>query len=124
MTGAARSVFAFGLYLIALGLTLVVAPNVLLPLFGFPQANDVWIRVAGMLTAMLGYYYVQCARAEIRRFFELSVGVRCAVFVFFAAFVALGCVGPMLLLIGSVDVAGALWTALALRSDARSPKTR
>lgn len=110
--------FSFGLYLVALGLILVVAPNLLLPVFGFPPANDVWIRVAGMLVSLLGYYYVQCARAEIRRFFELSVGARYAVLVFFAAFVALGLVSPMLLLIGSVDVVGAIWTALALRADA------
>jgi xanthosine utilization system XapX-like protein len=118
MTKAARSVFTFGVYLVALGLTLVVAPNVPLSLFGMPAPDEPWIRVAGMLALLLGYYYVQCARAELRRFFELTVGARFAVIVFFAAFVALGFAKPTLLLFGTVDIVGAIWTALALRADA------
>ena len=118
MTKAATSVFWFGLYLVALGLTLVVVPNVPLSIFGMPPADEPWIRVAGMLALLLGYYYVQCARAELRRFFELTIGARVAVIVFFAAFVALGFAKPTLLLFGTVDIAGAIWTALALRADA------
>lgn len=121
MTSAARSVFVFGLYLAALGLTLVIAPNVL-SLFGLPPADEPWIRVVGMLTFLLGYYYVQCARAELRRFFELTVGVRFAVLVFFAAFVALGFAKPTLLLFGTADAAGAIWTVIALRADARKAR--
>ena len=65
----------------------------------------------------LATYYVQCARAELRRFFELTIGARGAVIVFFAAFVALGFAKPTLLLFGLVDVAGAIWTTLALRGE-------
>jgi len=114
---AATSVFWFGLYLVALGVTLVVVPNVPLSLFGMPQPDEPWIRVAGMLALLLGYYYVQCARGELRRFFELTIGARGAVIVFFAAFVALGFAKPTLLLFGLVDVVGAIWTTLALRAE-------
>jgi hypothetical protein len=117
MSKAARSVFWFGLYLVALGVTLVVVPNVPLSLFGMPQPDEPWIRVAGMLALLLGYYYVQCARAELRRFFELTVPARVAVIAFFAAFVALGFAKPTLLLFGLVDVAGAIWTTTALRAE-------
>lgn len=118
MTKAARSVLVFGLYLVALGLTLVVVPNIPLSMFGMPQPDEPWIRVAGMLALLLGYYYVQSARAELRRFFELTIPARGAVIVFFAAFVALGFAKPTLLLFGLVDIVGAIWTALALRVDA------
>ncbi|MDP9245493.1 MAG: hypothetical protein M3O64_02470 [Chloroflexota bacterium] len=118
MTRAARSVFWFGLYLIGLGAILVIAPNVLLSLFGFPSPDEPWIRVAGMLTLLLGYYYTQCARAGIQRFFELTVGARFAVLVFFAAFVAFGFAKPTLLLFAMADVLGAIWTFVALRADA------
>ena len=117
MNKAAASVFWFGLYLVALGVTLVVVPNVPLSLFGMPQPDEPWIRVAGMLALLLGYYYVQCARADLRRFFELTVPARGAVIVFFATFVALGFAKPTLLLFGLVDVAGAIWTTLALRAE-------
>ena len=117
MTKAATSVFWFGVYLVALGVALVVVPNVPLSLFGMPQPDEPWIRVAGMLALLLGYYYIQCARAELRPFFELTIPARGAVIVFFAAFVALGFAKPTLLLFGLVDVAGAIWTTLALRGE-------
>ena len=117
MTKAATSVFWFGVYLVALGVALVVVPNVPLSLFGMPQPDEPWIRVAGMLALLLGYYYIQCARAELRPFFELTVPARGAVIVFFATFVAFGFAKPTLLLFGLVDVAGAIWTTLALRAE-------
>ncbi len=118
MTKAARSVFWFGVYLVALGLALIVAPNVLLGLFGFPPTNEPWIRVAGVLAFVLGYYYIQCGRAEVRRFFELTVPARLAVVAFFASFVILGLASPIILAFASVDLAGTLWTALTLRTAA------
>lgn len=122
MTRAAASVLVFGVYLFALGIWLVVAPNSLLSLFGFPLAADVWIRVAGMLVLLLGYLYVQTARRGLTQFFWFTVQARSAVIVFFAAFVALGLARPTLLLFGLVDLAGALWTwrALAAPSPSRS----
>lgn len=43
--------------------------------------------------------------------------VRSSVIVFFGAFVLLGFVSPVLILFGLVDLLGAVWTALALRSE-------
>jgi len=48
------SVYAFGL-----GATLLLVPNIPLPLFGLPQASEVWIRVAGMTVIFLAsFFYV------------------------------------------------------------------
>ena len=49
MSKSARSVFVFGIYLALLGSVLVVAPNVLLSLFGVALTDEVWIRVVGVL---------------------------------------------------------------------------
>lgn len=117
MTSAARSVFVFGVYLGLLGATLMIAPNLLLTIFGFPPPDEPWIRVAGLLAALIGYYYVQCARSGLRRFLELTVGARLAVPVVFAALVVLGLAKPALLLFGIADLAGAIWTLVALRAD-------
>ena len=117
MTKSARSLFFFALYLFGLGAILLVAPNWLLGLFDLPPTTEVWIRVVGMLTLFLGAYYVSAARANFLPIMELSVKVRIAVPVFFAAFVALGWAAPALLLFGGVDLAGAVWTYLTLRSE-------
>jgi len=119
MSASARSVltFAIDLFGLGLGLVLVVAPNVLLQLFGVPVTSEVWIRVVGMLVLLLGFYYSRAALREMTEFFRWTVFVRSTVIVFFTAFVLLGFVSPVLILFGAVDLLGAVWTGLALRSE-------
>lgn len=121
MSKSASSVFLFGWYLGLLGLVLVVVPNTLLGVFQFPSTNEVWIRVVGVLVILLCFYYTQAARKEIKDFFQWTVYARCAVFLFFIAFALLKYVGPMLILFGAVDLAGAIWTGFALRSERSQP---
>jgi hypothetical protein len=116
MSNSARSVFVFGLYLVLLGLVLLVVPNILLGLFFLPPTTEVWIRVVGMLVLFLGFYYTQAARKGMTDFFRWTVYVRSSVIVFFGAFVLLGFADPPLILFGVVDLMGAIWTGLALRS--------
>ncbi|BBN57143.1 hypothetical protein TRE132_52680 [Pseudomonas chlororaphis subsp. aurantiaca] len=54
MSHPGKSVFLFGLYMLLLGAALVLAPNLLLPLFGFALTDEVWIRVMGQLALYLG----------------------------------------------------------------------
>ena len=117
MSKTARSLFFFGIYLIALGLFLLIAPNTLITLFGLPETHDIWIRVVGMLLVLLAFYNIQAARNEVVSYFRWSVIARESVIVFFAVFVLLDWVKPVLLLFGFFDLAGALWTFLALRQD-------
>jgi len=123
MSRAAISLLAFGTYLLLLGTVLMVVPNPFLGLFGLPPTHDVWIRVVAMLVLILGCYDVLAARAELTPVFRWSVWLRASVIAWFAAFVVLGMVRPILLLFGAVDMAAAIWTAVALRADARRPLT-
>ncbi len=115
MSQPARSVFVFGLYLLGLGLILVIAPNLLLGLFGFPAVTEVWVRVVGVLTLFLSFYYLQAARAELTDFFRWTVYTRSSLILFFAAFVLLGYAQAALIQFGVIDLLGAIWTGLALR---------
>jgi hypothetical protein len=116
MTKPAQSVFAFGIYLYGLGATLLVAPNPFLTLFGLPPVNDVWIRALGMAFLFLATYHIVSARNEYTAFFRVSVYLRALVIAFFAGFVVLGFVKPVLILFGCFDLAGAAWTAVSLRA--------
>ena len=120
MSRAARSLLVFGIYLVALGFFLLIAPNTLITLFGLPKTHDVWIRVVGMLLVLLAYYDIQAARKELVDFLRWSVVARATVIAFFAGFVIAGLVKPILLLFGGVDLAAAVWTHFALRADRRS----
>ncbi len=121
MSDPAKTVFAFGWYIVVLGATLVLAPNLLLTTFGLPPTEEVWIRVVGMLLLFLAGYYFMAARAEWTPFFRASVWFRSLVILFFIAFVVLGLVKPAVLAFAGVDLLAALWTAAALRhADARN----
>ena len=120
MTPASRTAFtvkAFGVYVILLGITLMLVPNLLLGLFGIPVTSEVWIRVVGLLAFNVGIYYWYAAKSEAKPFFLASVAVRAAVPFVFIGFVALGLVSPLLVLFGVVDLAGGLWTFAALKAE-------
>lgn len=117
MSPAARSISVFAIYLWVMGVVFVFVPNVLLSLFGFPETDEVWIRVVGMLVLILGYYYMGAAREELTGFLWRTVYARYSVLVFFVAFVALKQAPPVLIVFGVVDALAATWTAVALRAD-------
>jgi len=117
MSKQATSLFVFGIYMLILGVTVVVAPNFLLSLFQVPTTQEVWIRVVGMLVIFLGIYDIVAARAEHASLIAWSIPVRFSVIVFFAVFVISGLAPKILLLFGAIDSAGAIWTWSALKRE-------
>jgi hypothetical protein len=118
MTPAARSILVYSIYVFGLGATLLLIPNVPLPIVGLPQAGDVWIRVAGMTVVFLSILYFTAARNEYREIFVASVPIRFAVVAFFAAFAATGLVAWNILLLTPLDIVFAVWTWMSLRGSA------
>ena len=116
MSAAAKGLFIFALYLVGLGLVLLLIPNTLIRLFGYPETHEVWIRVVGMLVLFLAFYCFQAVRTEWTDFFRWSVYPRSLIIVFFSAFVFLDLAPPVLILFGVIDLLAAVWTALALRA--------
>jgi len=117
MTAAARSILVYAIYVFGLGATLTLVPNLPLPIFGLPQATEVWIRVAGMTVIFLSIFYAIAARNEYRAIFVASVPIRFAVVAFFAAFAAAGFTSWNILLFTPLDVLFAIWTWYGLRQS-------
>ena len=117
MSRAAKSLFVFGIYLCALGLSLLLVPNLLLRVFRAPLTYEVWVRINGMFILCLSFYYVQAARHGLTVFIRWTVWARIAVIFFFATFVLLLSAPKPLLLFGLIDFLSAIWTLLALRKD-------
>ncbi|MGD2104843.1 MAG: hypothetical protein PVJ55_07015 [Anaerolineae bacterium] len=117
MSAATVSVLTYGIYLVALGFVYMVVPNVPLQLFGFQPTSEPWIRVMAAMVVIAGYYYVQAARNRLSVFYRWTLHCRTFFPVFTAVLVGTGLAEPMLLLFGIIDLAGAVWTALALRRE-------
>ncbi len=116
MTRAAWSVLWFGAYCLAVGAILIADPDTLLHLCGLPPAREPYIRVLGAVVFTLGLYYLAAARTGASEFFRWTVWGRPVAFVIFCVLVVLGLAPPVLMVFGAVDAAGAIWTALALRT--------
>ena len=117
MKKSSTSLLVFGVYLIGMGMGLVFMPNVVLGTLGLPGTDEVWPHVVGALALVLAFYYISAARADLRLFAQWTVPARIGVFVIFTAFVFAGLVGPILIMLGSVDLLGALWTGWALKVE-------
>jgi hypothetical protein len=120
MSPTARSIQIYSIYVFFLGATLLLLPNIPLPLFGLPQAAEVWIRVAGMTVVFLSIFYFIAAQNDFRPFFVASVPIRFAVPFIFAAFVVAGFAPWNLILFTPLDVAFAAWTLVSLRRESAS----
>jgi hypothetical protein len=114
MSPAARSVLAYGLYMIASGLGLALAPNAFLAPAGLPPTSEPWIRVFALLVAVLGLYYVVAARHELTVFFRVSLVGRVLMLVGLVALVVGGGYSWRLVLFAVPDQLSALWTWRAL----------
>ena len=118
MSAAAKSLFAFGIYAVGAGAGLVLVPNVVLALLGFPAPADGWVRVVGTLAVFVGVYHIVAARNELRPYISASVWARVAFAATLAGLVLTSLMPVSLLLFAALDVVGAVWTAVALRRPA------
>jgi hypothetical protein len=115
--GPRWTAFVWGWYTLVLGVTLTVAPNLILTTFGIPPTTDPWIRVVGMFVLFIAYQNFGAARSGNVELLRMGVHIRLTVPLFFGAYVALAWMPPVLLLFAAVDVAAALWTQAALKAD-------
>ena len=114
MSRAARSILVFGIYLAILGAGLFVSPDAMLALFRQPPTQEPWLRVLGLVTLVLGFYYVTAARAEATSFFRATLWGRGLGAIVFAGLVSAKAAPAFILLMAALDGAGALWTWRAL----------
>src|SRR6185295_32798 len=91
MSNAAKSILVFGIYIVCAGLILIFAPNILLGPVGLPVPTDIWVRVFGILAAVLGLYYVQAARENNVGFYRMTIWARV---IFMLSVTALGLTTP------------------------------
>jgi hypothetical protein len=117
MSNLARSITVFGIYLLLAGLSFIFIPNVVLPIFGFPPTTEIWIRLTGLLTAILGMYFLHSVRYDDRHFYRATLYARLIFFTGVTLFVIFKLASPMLIAFGAIDLIGAAWTWSALRAD-------
>jgi hypothetical protein len=115
MSKAAISVFVFGCYILVNAVVLLAAPNLMLSTLRLEPTREPWLRLLGLMTLALSFYYIQAAREELTAFFRLTMWGRAIILVGTIGLAAAGLVPPAIVIFGVIDAAGGLWTAAALR---------
>lgn len=87
MTPAARSIYYFSFYVLAAGIPMVLAPQLILEVLGFPVEGLDWIRFLGIVVLIVGYYYFNLGRSGIVPFFRWSVQMRILILPVFIALI-------------------------------------
>ena len=119
MSSAAKSLFAFGIYAIATGIALILIPATVLNALAFPaEAQCGFIRVVGALAMVVGSYHIVGARNELLPYIRATVWGRVGFAALLGGIVLMKLMPMSLLLFAAIDLAGAAWTAMALRQRA------
>lgn len=122
MSQAAASLYYFALfYMVPTAITLLLFPILPFKIFGLKEEGLMWVRLIGLLVGVFSYYYINLSRNEATNFFRWTVHTRSLIPVFFAVFVMLGGMEPILFLFAFGDFFGAMWTWAALKKDGHSP---
>ena len=117
MSAVARTVFVFGIYVVVIGLTLMVRPDIVLTVLGLPATEEPWIHLLGYLAMVIGAYYLVAARSEAAAIVRASVPLRLVSAVIFIVVAALWGYWPVMLF-AIPDAVGAAWTWSALHRTA------
>ncbi len=120
MDKSAKTVWFFGIYLIAEGLFLLLAPSWILSTIGIPDPDSVWRIILGFVVAILGYYYIRNAKENLTPFFGFTVQIRILQFVFFIWLYFFDSGTLALVGFSFIEFAAGLWTWTALRNSAFS----
>lgn len=102
-------------YVIVSGVSLLFFPNFLLGIFGLEPANEIWIRVLGMLVLALSFYYYAMYKNGGKEVIRATVQGRLLFCAGLVAFVILGMVKPVLLGFAIAETGLALWTLSEIR---------
>jgi uncharacterized membrane protein YfcA len=116
---AGKSIFYFGFWVLACGLSLFLFPGFCLGLVGMHLPDTVVVRLFGMVLLYLAvYYFVAGRHPEFRPLYKVTVYTRSSALVIVALLALLGMADPKIIGFVVVDALGAVWTGLALRGDA------
>lgn len=117
MTKSGSTLYYFGIYVAITGLSILWVPDTLTTMLKLPNITNGWSGVIGLLALVIGTYDIFSGKNDIKLFVRASVYVRIGFTLGTILLVVFQQMPATLILLGGVDALGALWTAMALKSE-------
>lgn len=123
MSKAAITVYMYGLYLITgVCLPFLIIPEFTMGLFSLSAGDGFWIRFTGVLSGVIGGFYIASVLTDTKPMFAWSVPARYASAILMGTAVIVGKVGIAFLLFCALDAFTGSLTWAAIRADAAAAK--
>lgn len=120
MTNYGKSLFYFGIYILVTGLFILFLPNQFLELLKLPPLSTGWARMLGLVVIIIGGYDFVSGYNSIRVFASASVYLRAFFFIGVLVLFLLNEMPKEVLPFGIIDLAGAIWTYIALNRSSKN----
>ena len=119
---AALTMMIFGVLIVGMGMTGLMAPQFLLAILGLSETGmsshttQLFVMASSQASLAMGLYYILSAVNETRIFFQWSVPLRIINFMVFTSVVTVGVAPSSWQMVSGLELAGALATGIALAS--------
>jgi hypothetical protein len=116
---AALTMMVFGVLIVGMGMTGLIAPQFLIAILGLSESSNttlIFVMASSQASLAMGLYYILAAVNETRIFFQWSVPLRIINFMVFSSTVVVGVAPSSWLMVAGLELAGALATGIALVS--------
>ena len=124
MNRISKSIFIFGLYSLFMGIVLLFASNIVLPIVGLPISNEPWICLLGFVLMCSSYYYIRSALNGNIAFARYTMHTRFFAPLIVIYLIATGQADWHFLSFGIIDGLGGLWTWLEIKNAERLTKEK
>jgi len=121
MNRTAKSVLYYSFYMEAIGIIMIIFPQLVLRILNINADAGVLVRFLGMVDIFMGYYYLRAgmSREKLKAFYQLTIHTRFSALVLLVVFVIVWGANPIVVLFGLIDAAGAVWTIVSMTLDKR-----
>ena len=119
---AALTMMIFGVLIVGMGMTGLMAPQFLLAILGLSETGmssyttQLFVMASSQASLAMGLYYILASVNETRIFFQWSVPLRIINFMVFTSMVPMGIAPTKWLMVAGLELIGTLATGIALAS--------
>ncbi len=117
MTSSDKSLFYQGIYSIGMGVLLLIIPETIISLMKLEPLTIGWARGIGVLYLYIGVYERSFGKLSIKPMINISIYTRLGTFLAATLLVIFKQVPFAVFLLGLIDLFGAIWTIVALKSE-------